>query len=226
MPATVVEWQMRAWWSMLLVPKYDTNLRSSCDCSLLCLEEPIQKVASGPLSFLMASSFWLTSFNAVSQEIFCHLPPASFIGVFRRCESCVMPCSRMEAPFAQCAPRLIGESNTGSWRIHTPFCTTASIEQPTEQCVQIVRLTSSLPPAASCAASALSTMLKGSWLATAPAPSATPERCRKVRRSMVRPSIPETGRVSRLCALPFWALRPVDFLVSSMLGLPQTLVVL
>src|SRR5688500_14168089 len=59
-------------------------------------------------------------------------------------------------------------------------------------------------------------MLKGSWLATAPAPSATPERCRKVRRSIVRPSIPEQGRVSRLCALPFWPLRPVDFLVSSM----------
>ena len=56
-----------------------------------------------------------------------------------------MPCSRIEAPLAQCAPRLIGESNTGSWRIHTPFCTTASIAQPTEQCVQTVRLTSILP---------------------------------------------------------------------------------
>ena len=33
-----------------------------------------------------------------------------------------MPCSRIDAPFAQCEPRLIGESNTGSWRIHTPFC--------------------------------------------------------------------------------------------------------
>src|SRR5687767_6733782 len=156
MPATVVEWQMRAWWSMLLVPKYDTNLRSSWDCSLLCLEEPIQKVASGPLSFLMVSSFWLTSFKAASHEIFCHLPPTSFIGVFRRCESCVTPCSRIEAPFAQCAPRLIGESNTGSWRTHTPFSTTASIAQPTEQCVQIVRLISTLP--ASCLASALPIM--------------------------------------------------------------------
>src|SRR5688500_1768267 len=55
-------------------------------------------------------------------------------------------------------------------------------------------------------------MLNGSWLATAPAPSATPERCRNVRRSMVRPSIPETGRVSRLCAPETVA----DFLVSSM----------
>ena len=55
-----------------------------------------------------------------------------------------MPCSRIEAPLAQCAPRLSGESNTGSWRIHTPFSTMASIAQPTEQCVQTVRLTSTL----------------------------------------------------------------------------------
>jgi hypothetical protein len=27
-PATVVEWQMRAWWSQLFVPHIDTNLRS------------------------------------------------------------------------------------------------------------------------------------------------------------------------------------------------------
>src|SRR5687767_14410593 len=27
-PATVVEWQMRAWWSMLLVPNMETNLRN------------------------------------------------------------------------------------------------------------------------------------------------------------------------------------------------------
>ena len=56
-----------------------------------------------------------------------------------------MPCSRTEAPLAQCAPRLIGESNTGSWRTHTPSVTIASMEQPTEQCVQTVRLTSVLP---------------------------------------------------------------------------------
>src|SRR5215813_2471095 len=105
---------MRAWWSMLLVPNMDTNLRSRYDCSLLCFEEPIQKVASGPLSFLIARSLSLTSFNAASQEIFCHLPPTSFIGDFKRCESCVMPCSRIEAPFEQCDPRLIGESNTAS----------------------------------------------------------------------------------------------------------------
>src|SRR6187551_191285 len=110
MPDTVVEWQMRAWWSMLFVPKNDTNLRNSADCSLLCLEEPIQNVASGPLSFLMASSFLLTSSSAWSHDILVHLPPTSFIGYLSRCSPC--PCSRMEAPLAQCAPRLIGESNT------------------------------------------------------------------------------------------------------------------
>ena len=56
-----------------------------------------------------------------------------------------MPCSRTLAPLAQCAPRLIGESNTGSWRTHTPSVTTASIAQPTEQWVQTVRFTSVLP---------------------------------------------------------------------------------
>src|SRR5512134_2086685 len=153
---------------MLLVPNMDTNLRRRYACSLLCLEEPIQKVASAPSFFRMSSSFWLTSASAWSHEIFCHLPPTSFIGALRRCESCVMPCSRIEAPLAQCAPRLIGESNTGSWRIHTPFCTTASIAQPTEQCVHTVRFTSILLPPASCAACALSTMLNGSGEATAP----------------------------------------------------------
>ena len=62
---------------------------------------------------------------------------------------------------AQCAPRLIGESNTGSWRIQTPSCTTASMAQPTEQCVQTVRLTSILPAGAS-AAFASPIMLNGS----------------------------------------------------------------
>src|SRR5690349_5189201 len=132
---------------MLFVPNIDTNLRKRYDCSLLCLDEPIQNVASGPDSFLMSRSFWLTSLNAWSHEIFCHLPPVSFMGYFRRCESCVMPCSRMEAPFAQCAPRLIGESKTGSCLTHTPFSTTASTAQPTEQCVHTLRLTSVLPAA-------------------------------------------------------------------------------
>src|SRR5688572_22596272 len=185
---------------MLFVPNMETNLRNSIDCSLLCLDEPIQNVASAPSFFLISSSFWLTSARAASHETFCHLPPTSFIGYFRRCESCVMPCSRIEEPLAQCAPRLIGESKHGSCRIHTPFSTTASREQPTEQCVQTVRLISTLPPPALDAACECSTMLKGSCDATAPAPSAMPECWRKVRRSMVLPSIPETERESPPCA--------------------------
>ncbi len=126
-----------------------------------------------------------------------YLPFTSFIGYFSRCECSVMPCSRTEAPLAQCAPRLSGESNTGSWRTHTPFCTTASMAQPTEQCVQTERLTSILP-AFSSAASALPIMLKGNWLANAPAPAASPERLRKARRSIVFASMPERLRERRL----------------------------
>src|SRR5512144_1892587 len=140
-----------------------------------------------------------------------HLPPSSFIGYLRRCESCVMPCSRIEAPLAQCAPRLIGESNTGSCRIQTPSCTTASMAQPTEQCVQTVRLTSILP-AASSFACASPIMLNGSCAATTPAPAVNPERLRKLRRSMV---------LARTLDRPFdrrdWgATLPFAFLVSRM----------
>src|SRR5580693_2111749 len=108
---------MRAWWSQLLVPQKDTNLRSRYACSLLCLELPTQNTASGPpfaLSLRMASRRSLTSLSASAQDIFCHLPLTSFIGDFNRCESAITPCSRTEAPLAQCAPRLMGESNTGS----------------------------------------------------------------------------------------------------------------
>src|SRR5262245_60692756 len=121
-----------------------------------------------------------------------------------------MPCSRIDAPFAQCPPRLIGESNTGSWRIHTPFCTTASIAQPREQCVQTVRLTSTLP--SSVFASALPIMLYGSCVAIAPAPTVMPERLRKLRRSIVPASAPDNPRASRFCG----AALEVAFRVSSM----------
>src|SRR5690606_2532932 len=141
----------------------------------------------------------------------CHLPPTSFTGYLSRCESCVMPCSRIEAPLAQCEPRLIGESNTGSWRTHTPFSTTASMAQPTEQCVQTVRLTSTfLSPEAWALASW--TMLNGSWEATAPAPMVTPERFRNVRRSIVFASTPDNPRARRDCG----AAAAPAFLVSSM----------
>ena len=131
---------MRAWWSMLLVPNMDTNLRNICACSLLCFDEPIQNTASGPLSLRIASSLSPISLIACSQVMRRYLPATSFIGYLRRCECSVMPCSRTAAPLAQCAPRLIGESNTGSWRTHTPSLTTASMAQPTEQCVHTVRL--------------------------------------------------------------------------------------
>src|SRR5919106_4284982 len=174
---------MRAWWSVLFVPQSLAHLHSSAACSLLCLEEPTTKSESGPLCLRISSIFFEISSYAWSQEILFHLPPSSFIGYLRRCESCVMPCSRTEAPLAQCAPRLSGESKTGSWRTHTPFCTTASIAQPTEQCVHTVRFTSSFC-SFDCAC-ASPTRENGSCVATAPAPTVIPERLRNARRSSV-----------------------------------------
>src|SRR6266568_9398430 len=188
---------MRAWWSVLLVPNSRTHLHMRYACSLLCLEDPIKNNASGPDSLRIASILSPISSIAVSQEIRWYLPFTSFMGYFSRCECSVMPCSRTEAPFAQCAPRLSGESNTGSCRTHTPFCTTASMAQPTEQCVHTERLTSILP-ADSSAASALPIMLNGNCEANAPAPAATPERFRNVRRSIVFASMPERLRDRRL----------------------------
>src|SRR5690349_14574093 len=177
---------MRAWWSMLFVPKYETNLRSRYDCSLLCFELPTQNTASGPDSLRMASSLSPSSLIAWSHVIFWYLPLTSFIGDLRRCSP--RPCSRMAAPFAQCAPRLSGESNTGSWRTHTPFSTTASTAQPTEQCPHTVRLTSTLAPPAGAlpAVSAAPAFLTSvSWLAARPRPTPSPERRRNARRSIV-----------------------------------------
>src|SRR5690606_38646569 len=90
-------------------------------------------------------------------------------------------------PLAQCAPRLIGESNTGSWRTHTPFSTTASIAQPTEQCVQTVRLTSTRPSpmAGPLLSAALAFLTRVSEEAARPTPTPRPERRRNARRSMV-----------------------------------------
>src|SRR5262249_35495136 len=153
-----------------------------------------------------------------SQDIFCHLPLTSFIGDFSRCECATTPCSRTDAPLAQCEPRLSGESNAGSCRIHTPFCTTASIEQPTEQCVHTVRLVSSFP-AASSAASALPITPYGSWLANAPAPAARPERFKNVRRSIVGGLIP-AGRRKRGRAAGALSVASLFVLVSSMIRPP------
>src|SRR5882724_958773 len=213
---------MRAWWSVLFVPNRRTHLHIRYACSLLCLEEPMNIRASGPDSLRSASILSPISSIAVFQEMRWYLPFTSFIGYLRRCECSVMPCSRTDAPFAQCAPRLSGESNTGSCRTHTPFWTTASIAQPTEQCVQTVRLTSTLPPLSS-AASALPIMLNGNWVAKAPAPTATPERFKNARRSIVLASMPERLRERRLCATAGCARAPADFLVSNMVGPPPEL---
>ena len=87
----------------------------------------------------MSSIFAPISSSAWSQVIRWYLPSTSFIGYFSRCESlgaCHVPAPRRPS---RSAPRFIGESNTGSCRTHTPFFTTASTAQPTEQCVQTVR---------------------------------------------------------------------------------------
>src|SRR5258708_520337 len=196
---------------MLLVPNMDTNLRNICGCSLLCFEEPTQNTASGPDSLRIASSLSPISLIAVSQEMRRYLPSMSFIGYLRRCECSVMPCSRMLAPLAQCAPRLIGESNTGSWRTHTPSATTASIEQPTEQCVHTVRLISVLPVVLAWASPM---MPRGSWLANAAAPAVIPVPFRNARRSTVFAASAESAPKSGLTA---WA-RACDLRVSSMVG--------
>src|SRR5258708_27434041 len=132
-PATVVEWQMRAWWSMLLVPNMEANFLNICACSLLCLDEPTQNTASGPLSLRIARSLSPISLIACSQVMRRYLPATSFIGYLRRCECSVMPCSRTLAPLAQCAAGLIGESNTGPLRTHTPSGDTPSLAQAAEQ---------------------------------------------------------------------------------------------
>src|SRR5678815_5419806 len=82
-PATVVEWQMRAWWSQLLLPHRLIHLRSKYACSLLCLEEPTRKSESGPLCFFSSSIFALISFSAWSQPIRWYLALTSFIGYLR-----------------------------------------------------------------------------------------------------------------------------------------------
>src|SRR6476646_12236833 len=76
------------------------------------------------------------SLMATSQDTRCHFPPASFIGYLRRRSP--ETSSRTAAPFAQCEPRLIGESQLGSWPTQTPFTTSAVTVQPTEQCVQML----------------------------------------------------------------------------------------
>src|SRR6476646_12157514 len=115
-----------------------------------------------------------------------HWPLASFIGYFRRRSP--ITSSRTEAPLAQCDPRLIGDSQLGSWPIHTPFSTSAVTVHPTEQCVQtLLRTVAPDVRGPATAAFALRTLPTGSVPIAASAPPARPDRRRKVRRS--RPSL-------------------------------------
>ena len=80
--------------------------------------EPIDRVAAG----LLADRHELVA-DLVDglrpTDTRVHWPLTSFIGYFRRRSPGTS--SRTEAPLAQCEPRLIGESQLGSWPTHTPF---------------------------------------------------------------------------------------------------------
>src|SRR5690348_11302307 len=101
-----------------------------------------------------------SSLIAWSHVIRDHWPLASFIGYLRRRSP--ETSSRTEAPLAQCDPRLIGESQLGSWPTQTPFTTSAVTVQPTEQCVQMFLRMVAPDVAMDPAASALRTLVSGS----------------------------------------------------------------
>src|SRR5262249_17765460 len=130
----------------------------------------------------MSVSLSPISLTAWSQLIRVHCPSTSFIGYFSRRSP--LTSSRTEAPLAQCEPRLIGESQLGSWPIHTPFATSAVTVQPTEQCVQtLLRMTAPAVSGPAAAASALRTLANGTVPSAARLPAPIPERRRKARRS-------------------------------------------
>src|SRR5436190_5068213 len=131
----------------------------------------------------MSSILSPISLMATSQLMRVHLPATSFIGYLSRRSPCA--CSRAAAPLAQWAPRLRGESKPGSWPIHTPFCTSAMIVQPTEQCVHTDFLMSILPPVGGPAASASRTLPPATADTAARPPMASPEFLKKARRSNV-----------------------------------------
>ena len=151
------------------------------------LAEPSQYTESAPDLPRISISLSPISLIATSQEMRVHLPSTSLIGYLRRRSPCTS--SRVAAPLAQCEPRLIGESQPGSWPTQTPFCTSPITVQPTEQCVQMfLRMVIATPgcgPAA--AASALRTLASGKAPTAARPPTARPERRRKLRRSRAPP---------------------------------------
>src|SRR5690242_11841168 len=111
-----------------------------------------------------------------------HCPLASFIGYFRRRSLCTS--SRTDAPLAQCEPRLIGESQLGSWPIQTPLETSAVTVHPTAQCVQMLLwIVTAAPAAGGGPAVAVRMLENGSAPSAARLPAARPDRCRKARRS-------------------------------------------
>ena len=78
----------------------------------------------------------------------------------------------------------MGLSQPGSCPTHTPFSTSASTVQPTEQCVHMFWRMMPLAGAGPApAASALRTPPNGSTPSAANPPAARPERRRNVRRS-------------------------------------------
>src|SRR3954471_6651189 len=100
------------------------------------------------------------SLIAWSQLTRVHWPPTSFIGYFSRRSP--ETSSRTDAPLAQCEPRLIGDSQLGSWPIQTPLETSAVTVQPTEQCVQtLLRMVTWAPGAAGGPACAWRTLVSG-----------------------------------------------------------------
>src|SRR6478609_3390197 len=128
----------------------------------------------------MAMSLSPISLIATSQDTRDHLPFVSFIGYFRRRSP--ETSSRTEAPFAQCEPRLMGDSQLGSCPTQTPFETSAVTVQPTEQCVQtLLRIVA--PPTFGPAASAFCTVASGRAPMVARPLATSPDLRRKLRRS-------------------------------------------
>jgi hypothetical protein len=120
------------------------------------------------------------SLMATSHDTRCHCPPVSFIGYFRRRSPPTI--SRTAAPLAQCEPRLIGESQLGSWPTQTPFTTSAVTVQPTEQCVQML-LRMVAPATLGPAASAFRTVASGNAPMVARPVATSPDLRKKLRRS-------------------------------------------
>src|SRR3954470_3231376 len=112
---------------------------------------------------------------AVYQLTRIQCPLSSFIGYFSRRSPGTT--SRTAAPLQQCEPRLIGESQPGSWPIHMPLATSAITVHPTEQWVQTFLWVVTLAPAGGGGpASAVRTPESGSVPSAVRAPAARPER--------------------------------------------------